>query len=424
MKLSFYNIFIKKGNNYLLYNCFTEKILMITPEVHDLLDKFNTQIESLSNLHPTLFNELKHEKFIIDDNCNETDVFIQHQKQTDTSSDYFKIIINPTLDCNLRCWYCYEQHLKGSHISDKIEKRIYKLMENKISEGKMKYLSIGFFGGEPLMKFNSFIYPFISFAKRKCKDYNIKISFDFTTNAVLLSKKIIDRLVSENIKTRFQVPFDGGEEKHNLTKKLPNNKGTFKIILKNIEYALTKNIPFTIRCNYTQENIESFKNLIDLLSEMPNKELIDFSLQQIWQESSNQELLNKEKDLRKYIYMKGFVKKSTYVTRNKCYADRENCIVINYNGDIYKCTANEFQFENKEGVLKENGLIEYNNLYEERLKVKYKNPICLKCKILPICNICTQHKLKTIKRIGHMVECDKELKDEIIHNRISSLTNI
>lgn len=424
MKLSFYNIFIKKESYYLLYNCFTEKILMICPEVYDLLNKVGTRIESLSNLHPTLFNQLKHEEFIVDDNSNETEIFIQHQKHIDTSSDYFRIIINPTLDCNLRCWYCYEKHLKGSHISEKIEKRIYKFIGNKISEGKMQHLSIGFFGGEPLMKFKTFIYPLLSFTKRECEIHNITISCDFTTNAVLLSKKVIDSLVAENIKVRFQVPFDGGEEKHNLTKKLPNNKGTFKYTLKNIEYALTKNIPFTIRCNYTLENIESFKDLIDVLSEMPNKELIDFSLQQIWQESSSQELLNKEKELRKYIYMKGFVKRAAYITRNKCYADRENCIVINYNGDIYKCTANEFVKKHKEGVLKESGLIEYTNLYNERLKVKYENQICLECKILPICNICTQHKLKIIKENGHMVECKKELKEEIIHNRISALTNI
>ena len=64
------------------------------------------------------------------------------------------------------------------------------------------------------------------------------------------------------------------------------------------------------------------------------------------------------------------------------------------------------------------------NLILGGLKVKYENQICLECKILPICNICTQHKLKIIKENGHMVECKKELKEEIIHNRISALTNI
>ena len=81
----------------------------------------------------------------------------------------------------------------------------------------------------------------------------------------------------------------------------------------------------------------------------------------------------------------------------RCYADKENSMVINYNGDIFKCTANDFLPELREGRLNPDGSITFNNQYQMRMNAKYKLGECLNCAILPICQSCSQDRLRMLK---------------------------
>ena len=148
-----------------------------------------------------------------------------------------------------------------------------------------------------------------------------------------------------------------------------------------------------------------------------SKENLVFSLQRIWQEEDSSELDNKEKEMLLYLRNKGLTKPTEYKGIFQCYADKENCIVINYNGDIYKCTANDFLPEKKEGILNSNGVITYNSLYEKRMKAKYALKPCLECNILPICMICTQKRLKMINEEKCIYIKEKD-KPDIIRDHI------
>ncbi len=49
---------------------------------------------------------------------------------------------------------------------------------------------------------------------------------------------------------------------------------------------------------------------------------------------------------------------------------------INYNGEVFKCTARDFKTELKEGDLLDNGIINWNNKYFQRIDSKIKNNPC------------------------------------------------
>ena len=213
------------------------------------------------------------------------------------------------------------------------------------------------------------------------------------------------------------MPFDGDRDFHDSIKKHPNGTGTYDTVLQNVKYAASKGFAFTIRCNYTDKNILSFKKAIDDLSNIDSKENLVFSLQRIWQEEDSSELDNKEQEMLLYLRNKGLTKPTEYKGIFQCYADKENCIVINYNGDIYKCTANDFLPEKKEGILNSNGVITYNSLYEKRMKAKYALKPCLECNILPICMICTQKRLKMINEEKCIYIKEKD-KPDIIRDHI------
>jgi radical SAM protein with 4Fe4S-binding SPASM domain len=69
-----------------------------------------------------------------------------------------------------------------------------------------------------------------------------------------------------------------------------------------------------------------------------------------------------------------------------CYAERENQVIINYNGDIYKCSVCGFKPEERVGFLNMGGKIVYE---EERLNkwvgANLFEEGCYSCKFLPLC---------------------------------------
>ena len=379
-----------KNNEYLLFNCSTNNHMYMVREIKELIESNIDTVEQIESIHPQLYDFLKQKQFIVDDNFNEVRDAIRRMKQDLNSADYYELFINPTLDCNLRCWYCYETLKQNSCVDNRVLQSIMTFIRNKVESRTLKEIQISFFGGEPLLRYNGVIWPIIQFTKKICVENNKKCYFNFTTNGVLLTKKIVDQLYTIGANCVFQVPFDGNKEYHDRTKKYRNGKGTFDKVLENVMYALSKGFKFTIRCNYTSENLHSFDELISIFTkyaaECIDYGLLVFTYHKIWQADRTVQM---GQIVGRYKAKATSLDMSFY----RCYADRENSAVINYNGDVYNCTARDFNPQEREGYLNEKGEIIYNKKHHERMKIRFSGKECLNCMIFPICNLCSQNKL-------------------------------
>ena len=152
MKSSKYTTVIRNGGEYIIYNTLYDKLLICNQDIIDLLNK-HSDFDSLKDIHPSLFKKLCDDKFIIPDDKDEVKELIDSIVQQDDSDKSYRITINPTMDCNLRCWYCYEKHLANTNMSSEILDRIKNLLLRICSNHKTKYLTLSFFGGEPLLGF-------------------------------------------------------------------------------------------------------------------------------------------------------------------------------------------------------------------------------------------------------------------------------
>lgn len=398
MKWSIYNTIIDNGGDqYLLYNCANNKLMVCVKDIKDLLESNIEKIDVISQIHLDLYNYLKNNRFIVDDTINEAEQYIENIKIEDQSKEFLSLTINPTLNCNLKCWYCYEKHLPNTFISAEVESSIKKMIGKCISEN-LKYLHINFFGGEPLLEFDSFIYPLLQYINSLNLNNRFNFSVSFTTNALLLTLEKSMLLKELNVPISFQIPFDGGREQHNLVKKAGDGVSSYDVILNNIQCVLEQGFNVLVRCNYTSKNIESFEELVEDMLKIGKdyQNQIAFSFQQVWQTKEEKDTHDKLNNVFKKLEC-GTVKFSVSSISERCYADKENHIVINYNGDVYKCTARDFLSELREGVLLEDGTIEYNERYYDRMEEKYNIGNCMKCKIMPICNICTQKRLESFE---------------------------
>lgn len=111
MKHSIYNnCIIINAKHTLLYNAFTGKFLIFKNQIL-LLDELCTNKPDFEN--GKLYQDLCDSGFLIDDKVDEVENLKKQIKEAENNDNEFILHINPTLDCNFQCWYCYENHVKN-----------------------------------------------------------------------------------------------------------------------------------------------------------------------------------------------------------------------------------------------------------------------------------------------------------------------
>lgn len=419
-KLSKYIFFIEYEKIHFLFNTANGAIIALQNELLQILQEHKEDIDRLSKLHPDFFAGLQSIKAIVEYADDEGSIMIEDFKSRDKDPTSYSIIINPTLDCNLRCWYCYETHKKGSIMGESVLTSVKKLIDAKLSDSRLTHFSASFFGGEPLLGWDKVVLPILEYATQKCKAHGIKFSTGFTTNGVLLSEKKFNELAKLGLSgTSFQISFDGNRKLHDNFRVGADKAPTFDKIIKNVKIGAAKGFTMSLRFNYTPDNLESFKEVLSEIDSLPEdvKKNIICNFQGVWQ-TKNCEADLQERALNMvnlFNEHKFETDSDIQISRQICYADMENCAVINYDGLIFKCTAREFCKENSEGVLNTDGSIVWNEKYTARMARKYANEVCRECDILPICNGgCSQNKLDN----GNTSTCPFSMNDNSKNHRI------
>lgn len=422
MKTSRFNVFLSYKEKTILYNTLSERILMLTDSVSNSINEVG--LISTASTNELLFDELKSGGFIIENDCNEDIIIEDIIKQKDFSDEEYHIIINPTLDCNFNCWYCFEQKIKGSSMSTDVLTSCQLFIHNIISKTpQLKKITLSFFGGEPLLYYKKIALPIITALHNEIKNKNIEANIHFTTNGYLLTDSIIDSMSQNNVNS-FQITFDGNRELHNQIRFTHSNKGSYDRIIDNICKILTKTNAYVIlRINYTHQNINSFLSLLSDLKEKCKLDRLILSPNQVWQDKDdknsnpiyNHEILDeiyaKAKDL-------GILTKypsSQSRLKYPCYADKKNQACINFDGNVFKCNARDFKKESRMGVLNLNGEIEWSNNENIWMNSKYQNTPCKQCFLYPICTGgCRRLTYNNIEHAYCMYNYNEDSKRQVV----------
>ncbi|MDR2206109.1 MAG: radical SAM protein [Flavobacteriaceae bacterium] len=425
MKASQFNNFFFYEEKHIGYNAFTNEFMLLEPELYDIFNaaKHRNEWEELKTIHSNFYDFLMEKGFIIDDFDDEIEKVKKLVHEIDKENDeFFQLTINPTMNCNFKCWYCYETHIKASKMSPETINNIITLVDNILIEKKnLKGFHLQWFGGEPLLYFDSTVVPLLKGIHPKMTEKNISFSSGFTTNGLLINQKMLDLCKSLGV-GHFQITLDGHRERHNQVRYISKERGSYDEIVNNIKLCTMNELSTSTRINVSEETLNNLSKImydfIDL--DDKSKEYLNFSFHEVWQEEKDitqdiQEVVNLFRDNGFNTLYKGV---NLDTVRNSCYADKKNQATINYNGDIFKCTARDFETKSREGVLNGKGIIDWNEKYEERMNSKFKNPPCLECKILPICNGgCSQQAIEHKGQEYCIHNFDENKKLEIIKDK-------
>ena len=304
MKWSMYNELIEDVSNkdiIYLFNSLREKYFTLDSKLKDLVLSGKEDAGDIANSHPELYECLLTEKFLVSQNKDEVSDCINKINEKFSSDNYLRITINPTLDCNLKCWYCYENHIKGSCMEENTIEALMKFIESRAKSTTLEKIQLSFFGGEPLLKYNQVVKPIVERTGEICRKHHKLFMISFTTNGVCLTPKVIEELKALSHEISVQVAFDGDKTFHNSVKCFANGKGCYDIVKGHLLSAIHNDIRVTIRCNYTLDSFDSFRNLIEDFKEYWNCSNVRFSFHKVWQEPESAELFAKREALKRDI---------------------------------------------------------------------------------------------------------------------------
>lgn len=391
-----------EGDKVALYNSFDNNVIFIDKKLKELLDNKREKLDELSEIHPTFYESLKANHFIVEDSADEVAEVKRTVNRVDNNQKIFLLTVNPTMNCNFKCWYCYEGHVKQSKMDEQTLESIKKFITKTCGNMEIKRFSLAFFGGEPLIYFKQTVVPLIDYYIAACKDNDMKPMVSFTTNGYLITDEMIYFFVKHNIKPSFQITLDGHREEHNKVRFAGKDTGSYDTIVENIKKLIAAGFFVRARINFTDKNIDSCFRIMDDFIDVPQEQKdinLIFDFHRVWQNDADDNTVDVMESIGQKMKSKGFTVEVRSTTNNvirSCYADKLNSAVVNFNGDIYKCTARDFTHENSAGHISADGNLIWEEGYvEKRMNSKFKNKPCLTCRILPLCNGgCSQHAIE------------------------------
>lgn len=202
-----------------------------------------------------------------------------HDIDEELQTNVHSITLEVTQDCNLRCEYCiYQDHVTGKrnfekkNMSLEVARKAIDFLKDH-SSGAEEY-SIGFYGGEPLMRF-PFVKSCVEYAKQVLDEK--PLIFNMTTNATLVTQEIADYLLNEDFSV--MVSLDGPEDVHDALRKDLKGDGSFDRTMRGLKLlvnALNKIQKGMVSLNmvyappYSGNKIEKIDAFVKSLDWMPD----------------------------------------------------------------------------------------------------------------------------------------------------------
>jgi len=311
----------------------------------------------------------KKQGLIVDEDTDEEKLaFIKYVKTIEDG--VLHLTIMPTMGCNFRCSYCYEDHIV-SKMSDDVIKGIINFVKKYIHN--VDKVLVSWFGGEPTLCIDV-IEKLSTELIKICKFYRKAYASNMTTNGYLLDDKLLKKFIGLHI-TNYQITLDGDREEHDKIRCLADGRGSYDTIVNNLK-SIRDNVKSSffrimIRINVTKETMDKFDEVIDEYEQdFGDDPRFTYLFRRVGDWGGDEvkkiegQLIEDENILtKKLLNYKGRLKINTQTTEftnsyGVCYAGKSHAYVINYDGKVMKCTVNFDDPYNNIGTLRPDGVME------------------------------------------------------------------
>lgn len=217
-----YNFFIPSSEGCLLYNSKSGAVLMLQG---DDAFSFAREIgETVCEVQPdclptTLHDQLINGEFLIAPDRDEVSEIQQRYLQARHATPMV-ITITTTQDCNLGCYYCYEDRSTARLETSDLDS-ILEIVERNISTGGKRQLHVDWYGGEPML--NAEFIETASFALQKlCGKLDVLYQASIISNGTCWTDDVASFVRRHRI-VQVQISFDGLKKNHDRRRRYRAN---------------------------------------------------------------------------------------------------------------------------------------------------------------------------------------------------------
>lgn len=399
MRESNYNMYFDTfDGKKLAFNSVTCALAIVDERYDELIQNIgNITHENCPERLREIFFSAMEGNFIVPDETDELmDLLVKRNCQK-YSTEHLGLTIAPTLACNFKCIYCFETSKPGV-MSDEVIDRLVNFI--RLKSKNLNHLDITWYGGEPLLCpdiINRLSEAFIDI----CDSKGIAYGAYMITNGSLLNDVIIDNMLKYRI-TGVQITLDGPPEIHDSRRINKLGESTFDVIVSNINSLLaTGKIDVALRINVDKTNEYALEELLGILSERLISKNVKISFGQVTAytdacksvESTcfdNKEfainMIKYYESLKRYGFDEYNEFPYPYSKYNYCCAEILQALVLDHEGNVYKCWNQVGDVPSSIGNLMDENfdLTNYKHgKWLERDIVTLGE--CSTCKFLPVC---------------------------------------
>jgi len=377
-----YSYLFQEEDSFYLYNSLSNSFAELDKETYNLISQQIKDKKSVNVPDERLKEALMRMKVIVD---SDQDAFLRFKYKSllrRFSNSLLSLTINPTLDCNFACPYCFEGKHPHIYMPDQVEEGIISFVKRHEA---VKTVNVVWFGGEPLLAFNR-----MKSLTQKFLNLDLVYEAGMITNGYLLTDRVIGQLEDLRIKS-IQVTIDGTKDMHDSRRCLKNGYPTFDRIIENIKHTHTvcPNIKLNVRVNIDRTNEHDFFELYKMFQkeEFQGIYLTPAFVDDI--ENTNKCVLDSEEQngyINRLLKENGIVFDRFYPKPSQeCFIRNPNSVVIGPEGELYKCWNDVGKKERVYGYL--DGRIVNEFLLFQYLTASdpFEDEQCKECLLLPVC---------------------------------------
>jgi radical SAM protein with 4Fe4S-binding SPASM domain len=374
----------------ILINTMTEAVISLTQAEYEVY----ANIEAAYSYADKLIVQLFLLGFLVKEDDSELfKLEVIRQRSAFASSDAINITIYPTQECNARCFYCFENGEKRTPMTLETAKKVVEYITKNITVNDE--VVFRWFGGEPLV--GAHIIDYITENVDTFFDGKLKFNSIVTTNGFNISDDLIEKATKKWHTKKFHLTIDGYDKEHNKRKNYYDKSiNAYQKLLSDMRKLIDAGIFVVCRFNLDKKNISQLDDILHDLEQFkhsdlfyihtttlrrpPNAPLEDYILAQdydwaydiIWRK------------MYRYGFYDGIKHILPLRLRGNCLACVMNEVLINSDGNLFKCLQHTTDASHKVGDCT-TGVV-FNQNYLEWLDVSIKRENCQKCAYLPMCS--------------------------------------